>query len=140
MPCQAEADLETFVDDQSGLRESGLCQFNCEEQPGIDVVPKGVEKLQLPADEAYSQVNEFSKADRRPFWSRGDSCYHSTSYSESGLSPEEEEEDGREVEEGEDNVFQEVIRWYSRCRSISDTSGAASFDDEEAEDREISRQ
>ncbi|KAL7841979.1 hypothetical protein SRHO_G00236680 [Serrasalmus rhombeus] len=141
VPCQAEADLETFVDDQSGLRESGLCQFNCEEQAVIDVVPKGVEKLQLPADEAYSQVHEFSKADRRPFWSRGDSCYHSTSHSESGLSPgEEEEEDGREVEEGEDNVFQEVIRWYSRCRSISDTSGAASFDDEEAEDREIARQ
>ncbi|KAI4898436.1 hypothetical protein NFI96_011748, partial [Prochilodus magdalenae] len=141
VPCQAEADLEPFVDDQSGLRESSLCQFNCEEQAVIDVVPRGVEKLQLPANEAYSGVSEFAKANRRPLWSRGDSCYHSTSYSESGLSPEEEEEDdGREVEEGEDNVFQEVIRWYSRCRSISDTSGAASFDDEEVEDGENSGQ
>lgn len=90
-------------------------------------------------EEAYRGVSEFAKAGRRPLLSRGDSCYHSTSYSESGLSPEEEEDGGGEVgedDEGEDNVFQEVIRWYTRCRSISDTSGAASFDDEEAEDGE----
>lgn len=77
---------------------------------------------------------------RRSLWSRGDSCYHSTSYSESGLSPEEEdeEEEGREQEvDTEDNVFQEVICWYN----MSDTSGAASFDDEvDVEDGETSRQ
>ncbi|TRZ00327.1 hypothetical protein DNTS_024136 [Danionella cerebrum] len=81
---------------------------------------------------------ELHKAERRPLWSKADSCYHSTSYSESGLSPEEdeEEEDGREVEEGEDNVFQEVIRWYRHCRSVSDTSGAVSLDEEDEEEEE----
>uniref|UniRef100_A0A8B9RN68 Family with sequence similarity 131 member A n=1 Tax=Astyanax mexicanus TaxID=7994 RepID=A0A8B9RN68_ASTMX len=125
LPCQAEADLEALVDDRTVLRDSSLCQVSCEDESLVDVLPKGVDKL---------GVGEVRKADRRLLWSRGDSCYHSTSYSESGLSPEEEEEEeGREDEdeEGEDNVFQEVIRWYSRCRSISDTSGAASFDDDD---------
>ncbi|XP_049332722.1 protein FAM131A isoform X1 [Astyanax mexicanus] len=123
LPCQAEADLEALVDDRTVLRDSSLCQVSCEDESLVDVLPKGVDKL---------GVGEVCKADRRLLWSRGDSCYHSTSYSESGLSPEEEEEEeGREDEEGEDNVFQEVIRWYSRCRSISDTSGAASFDDDD---------
>ncbi|XP_072525346.1 protein FAM131A [Salminus brasiliensis] len=136
LPYRAEADLEALVDDRSGLRESSLYQVSCEEEALIDVVPKGDDK---------PGVGEFTKAVRRPLWSRGDSCYHSTSYSESGLSPGEEDEEDRgevEDEEGEDNVFQEVIRWYSRCRSISDTSGAVSFDDDEdeAEDGENFRQ
>ncbi|XP_073709374.1 protein FAM131A isoform X1 [Misgurnus anguillicaudatus] len=78
------------------------------------------------------EENSVTKPDRRPLWSKGDSCYYSTSYSESALSPEE----GEDVEEGEDNVFQEVIRWYRHCRSISDTSGALSFDEVEEEEQE----
>lgn len=94
--------------------------------------PQGAEEPQLSQEEG----NRASKADRRPLWSKGDSCYYSTSYSESGLTPEDE----GDVEEGEDNVFQEVIRWYRHCRSISDTSGALSFDEEEDEQEEGSKQ
>ncbi|XP_066509075.1 protein FAM131A-like isoform X2 [Hoplias malabaricus] len=130
-PSQAEAELVPFAEDR----------VSCEDQALVDVVLKGEEKLQTPAD-----VSDFPKDKRRSLWSRGDSCYHSASYSESGFSPEEEEreEDGGgveddEVDEGEDNVFQEVIRWYSRCRSVSDTSGAVSFDEEEPGEGENSR-
>ncbi|KAL0200363.1 hypothetical protein M9458_003550, partial [Cirrhinus mrigala] len=102
-----------------------------------DEVPPHGQELQLSESEGDRATCGIHKADRRPLWSKGDSCYYSTSYSESGLSPEdEEEEDGREVEEGEDNVFQEVIRWYRHCRSISDTSGAVSFDEEGEEEEE----
>ncbi|KAL2097958.1 hypothetical protein ACEWY4_007165 [Coilia grayii] len=84
---------------------------------------------------------------RRSLWSGGDSCYYSiTSYSELGFSPEdkeEAEEEGEErqeqdlEEEGEDNVFRDTIRCYSHCRSMSDTSGVLSFEEEEAvEERE----
>ncbi|KAI7810196.1 protein FAM131A [Triplophysa rosa] len=93
--------------------------------------PQGAEEPQLSQEEE----DRASKADRRPLWSKGDSCYYSTSYSESGLTPEDEE-DGGDVEEGEDNVFQEVIRWYRHCRSISDTSGALSFDEVEEEEEQ----
>uniref|UniRef100_A0A8C1FXM6 Family with sequence similarity 131 member A n=1 Tax=Cyprinus carpio TaxID=7962 RepID=A0A8C1FXM6_CYPCA len=100
-------------------------------------VPPHAQELQLSEGGGDRATCALHKPDRRPLWSKGDSCYYSTSYSESGLSPEdEEEEDGREVEEGEDNVFQEVIRWYRHCRSISDTSGAVSFDDEEEEEED----
>ncbi|XP_052404971.1 protein FAM131A isoform X2 [Carassius gibelio] len=100
-------------------------------------VPPHAQELQLSEGEGDRATCGLHKPERRPLWSKGDSCYYSTSYSESGLSPEDqEEEDGREVEEGEDNVFQEVIRWYRHCRSISDTSGAVSFDDEEEEEEE----
>ncbi|XP_062843312.1 protein FAM131A [Trichomycterus rosablanca] len=75
------------------------------------------EELRLPSDETR-------KKKLRSLWSRGDSCYHS--YSESALSPEEEE-----GELGvEDDVFQEVFCWYS----ILDRSGAASFDEDEEPD------
>ncbi|XP_042573954.1 protein FAM131A-like [Cyprinus carpio] len=100
-------------------------------------VPPHAQELQLSEGGGDRATCALHKPDRRPLWSKGDSCYYSTSYSESGLSPEdEEEEDGREVEEGEDNVFQEVIRWYRHCRSISDTSGAVSFDDDDEEEDE----
>ncbi|XP_031415148.1 protein FAM131A [Clupea harengus] len=83
---------------------------------------------------------------RRSLWSGGDSCYYSiTSYSESGLSPEDEEEEeeeegvekgqGQDEEEGEDSVFREAIHCYNHCRSMSDTSGVVSFEEEEMEER-----
>uniref|UniRef100_A0A8C2EE42 Family with sequence similarity 131 member A n=1 Tax=Cyprinus carpio TaxID=7962 RepID=A0A8C2EE42_CYPCA len=104
-------------------------------------VPPHAQELQLSEGGGDRATCALHKPDRRPLWSKGDSCYYSTSYSESGLSPEdEEEEDGREVEEGEDNVFQEVIRWYRHCRSISDTSGAVSFDDDDEEEEEEDEQ
>ncbi|XP_076838394.1 protein FAM131A isoform X2 [Brachyhypopomus gauderio] len=113
------------------LQEPCLNQMNCDGQ--AEGAP--LQELQLPT-EVDRGLGESYKPNRHLLWSRGDSCYHSTSYSESGLSPEEEEG----LEEGEDNVFREVIRWYSVCRSISDTSGAVSFDDEEEEVEEASRQ
>ncbi|KAK1790688.1 hypothetical protein P4O66_014552, partial [Electrophorus voltai] len=119
---------------QSCLQEPCITQINCDDKANAEGAPPG--KLRLPTEEADRELGEGYKPNRHLLWSRGDSCYHSTSYSESGLSPEEEEE----VEEGEDNVFQEVIRWYSVCRSISDTSGAVSFDDDEEEVEEASRQ
>lgn len=91
-----------------------------------------IEEVQIPAEDLQLSSDEIQKLKCRSFWSRGDSCYHSASYSESGLSPEEERE-----QEVEDNVFQEVICLYS----MSDTSGAVSFDDEvDVEDGEMSRQ
>ncbi|XP_063074864.1 protein FAM131A [Engraulis encrasicolus] len=93
---------------------------------------------------------------RRSLWSGGDSCYYSiTSYSELGFSPEEKEEEGggegegregREErqqerhlvdEEGEDSVFRDAgVHCYSHCRSMSDTSGALSFEEEEEAEEE----
>lgn len=106
-----------------------LSHHNPEEPPG-PVEP------QIPAEDLQLPLDEDQKLKRRSLWSRGDSCYHSASYSESGLSPEEEEEVQQEVET-EDNVFQEVICWYS----MSDTSGVASFDDDlDVDDGEMSRQ
>lgn len=94
-----------------------------------------IEEVQIPAEDLQLSSDEIQKLKCRSFWSRGDSCYHSASYSESGLSPEEEEEEREQ--EVEDNVFQEVICLYS----MSDTSGAVSFDDEvDVEDGEMSRQ
>lgn len=103
--------------------------------------PRGaLEELQIPAEDLQLPSDKAQKPKRRFLWSRGDSCYHSASYSESGIFPEEEEEEdvaGVQEVETEDNVFQEVICWYS----MSDTSGAASFDDEvDVEDGETSRQ
>lgn len=80
---------------------------------------------------------------RRSLWSGRDSCYYSlNSYSESGLSPEDEEDEEEEVEEGqeeegEDSVFRELAPCYSHCRSMSDTSGVVSLEEDEAsEERE----
>ncbi|XP_052470084.1 protein FAM131A-like [Carassius gibelio] len=122
VPSQAETDT--------------LSQTEADDPLLSEEVPAHAQELQL--SEGDRSTCAVHKPDRSPLWSKGDSCYYSTSYSESGLTPEdeEEEEDGREVEEGEDNVFQDVIRWYKRCRSISDTSGAVSFDEEGEEEEE----
>uniref|UniRef100_A0A9J7ZIA3 Family with sequence similarity 131 member Aa n=1 Tax=Cyprinus carpio carpio TaxID=630221 RepID=A0A9J7ZIA3_CYPCA len=126
-PVPSQAETDTAETSQSDLDELLISEE----------VPPHAQELQLSEGGGDRATCALHKPDRRPLWSKGDSCYYSTSYSESGLSPEdEEEEDGREVEEGEDNVFQEVIRWYRHCRSISDTSGAVSFDDEEEEEED----
>ncbi|XP_073705657.1 protein FAM131A [Garra rufa] len=132
VPSQAETDTAEIP-----CTDGTLSQSEPDDQLISDEVPPHAQELQLSEGEGDRATCAVHKPDRRPLWSKGDSCYYSTSYSESGLSPEdEEEEDGRDVEEGEDNVFQEVIRWYRHCRSISDTSGAVSFDEEEEEDEE----
>ncbi|KAF4117075.1 protein FAM131A isoform X2 [Onychostoma macrolepis] len=132
VPSQAETDTAEIP-----CSDGTLSQSDPDEPLISEEVPPHAQELQLSEGEGDRAICAVHKPDRRPLWSKGDSCYYSTSYSESGLSPEdEEEEDGREVEEGEDNVFQEVIRWYRHCRSISDTSGAVSFDDEEEEEEE----
>ncbi|XP_028833509.1 protein FAM131A isoform X2 [Denticeps clupeoides] len=99
------------------------------------------QQLPGPIQEADGAASVPAKPSRRSLWSGGDSCYYSTnSYSESGLSPEEEEE--QEGEEGEDNVFREALppQCYSHCRSFSDTSGVVSFEEEEMEERERLKQ
>ncbi|XP_016370821.1 protein FAM131A-like [Sinocyclocheilus rhinocerous] len=132
VPSQAETDTAEIPSSDGTLSQSEPDELLISEE-----VPPHAQELQLSEAEGDRATCAVHKPDRRPLWSKGDSCYYSTSYSESGLSPEdEEEEDGREVEEGEDNVFQEVIRWYRHCRSISDTSGAVSFDDDEKEEDE----
>ncbi len=131
MPSQAETNTAEIP-----CSDDTLSQSDPNEPLISEEVPPHAQELQLSEDEVDRATYAVHKPDRRPLWSKGDSCYYSTSYSESGLSPEDEEEDGREVEEGEDNVFQEVIRWYRHCQSISDTSGAVSFDDEEEEDEQ----
>lgn len=130
-PCQPETNQNISEEFSLILSHSDSHQ-NAEEQQ------RTIEELQIPAEDLHLPSDEVQKLKCRSLWSRGDSCYHSASYSESGLSPEEEEEEEREQEvEVEDNVFQEVICLYS----ISDTSGAASFDDEvDVEDGETSGQ
>ncbi|XP_051985183.1 protein FAM131A-like isoform X2 [Xyrauchen texanus] len=123
-PCQSETDWS--------MQEPCMTQIDHDEIIISEEVPQGAEEVQLLEEEIDRALCGVHKPERRPLWSKGDSCYYSTSYSESGLSPEEEE-DGRE-EEGEDNVFQEVIRWYRHCRSISETSGALSFEEEEQDE------
>lgn len=127
--CQPEMNIS----EESSLILSHLDSHHNSEEP------RGTtEELHIPAEDLQAPSDEIQKLKRRSLWSRGDSCYHSASYSESGLSPEEEEqeEDVEQEVETEDNVFQEVICWY-----MSDTSGAASFDDElDVEDGETSRQ
>ncbi|KAI5092571.1 hypothetical protein C0J45_16962, partial [Silurus meridionalis] len=115
--CQPETD-QNISEVSSLILSHSDAHHNVEE-------PQGTEELQIPAEDLQLSSNEVQKLKRRSYWSRGDSCYHSASYSESCLCPEEEDEREQEVET-EDNVFQEVICWYS----TSDTSGAASFDDE----------
>ncbi|KAG7320033.1 hypothetical protein KOW79_017176 [Hemibagrus wyckioides] len=134
MLCQPETNHNISEDSSLFLSHSDGHQ-NSEEPQGT------VEEVLIPADDLQLPSDEVQKLKRRSFWSRGDSCYHSASYSESGLSPEEEEEEaeqeGEQEVETEDNVFQEVIC----CYSMSDTSGAASFDDGvDVEDGEMSRQ
>lgn len=140
MPSQAETDVAELAFSQSDTDRSVQEPFSTQtDQDDLlisEEVPPHAQELQLSEGEGDRAMCAVYKPDRRPLWSKGDSCYYSTSYSESGLSPEEEEEDGRDVEEGEDNVFQEVIRWYRHCRSISDTSGAVSFDEEEEEEEQ----
>ncbi|XP_056322216.1 protein FAM131A [Danio aesculapii] len=119
---------------ESHTSELPLTQTDPEDLLNPDEEPAVAQELQLSEADGEQAMCALHKAERRPLWSKGDSCYYSTSYSESGLSPEEEDQDDRE--EGEDNVFQEVIRWYRHCRSISDTSGALSFDEEEEEEEE----
>ncbi|XP_067219916.1 protein FAM131A [Chanodichthys erythropterus] len=133
VPSQAETDVAELP-----LSQSEPCSTQTDHDDLLisEEVPPYAQELQLSEGEGDRAMCAVHKPDRRPLWSKGDSCYYSTSYSESGLSPEEEEEDGRDVEEGEDNVFQEVIRWYRHCRSISDTSGAVSFDEEEEEEEQ----
>ncbi|KAK2868179.1 hypothetical protein Q7C36_000050 [Tachysurus vachellii] len=118
MLCQSETNQNISEDSSLILSHSDSHQNSEEPQA-----------LLIPAE-------DLQKLKRRSFWSRGDSCYNSASYSESCLSPEEEEDE--EQDEGEqDNVFQEVIC----CYSMSNTSGAASFDDGiDVEDGEMSRQ
>uniref|UniRef100_A0A8C2DXI6 Family with sequence similarity 131 member A n=1 Tax=Cyprinus carpio TaxID=7962 RepID=A0A8C2DXI6_CYPCA len=139
LPSQAETDTAEIP-----CSDSTLSQSEADNPLMSEEVPPHAQELQLSEGEGDSSTCAVHKPERRPLWSKGDSCYYSTSYSESGLSPEdeEEEEDGREVEEGEDSVFQDVIRWYRHCRSISDTSGAVSFDEEgeEEEQEEGSKQ
>ncbi|KTG35561.1 hypothetical protein cypCar_00019638 [Cyprinus carpio] len=139
VPSQAETDTAEIP-----CSDSTLSQSEADDPLMSEEVPPHAQELQLSEGEGDSSTCAVHKPERRPLWSKGDSCYYSTSYSESGLSPEdeEEEEDGREVEEGEDSVFQDVIRWYRHCRSISDTSGAVSFDEEgeEEEQEEGSKQ
>ncbi|KAG1969299.1 protein FAM131A [Pimephales promelas] len=138
VPSQAETDVAEIPLNQSDTERSvkGPCyaQTDTDDLLFSEEVPPHAQELLLSEGEGDRATCAVHKPDRRPLWSKGDSCYYSTSYSESGLSPEEE--DGRDVEEGEDNVFQEVIRWYRHCRSISDTSGAVSFDEEEEEEEE----
>ncbi|XP_016328026.1 protein FAM131A-like [Sinocyclocheilus anshuiensis] len=136
VPSQAKTDTAEIP-----CSDGTLSQSEADDPLISEEVPPHAQELQL--SEGDRSTCAVHKPDRRPLWSKGDSCYYSTSYSESGLSPEdEEEEDGREVEEGEDNVFQDVICWYRHCRSISDTSGAVSFDEEgeEEEQEEGSKQ
>ncbi|XP_053529794.1 protein FAM131A [Ictalurus punctatus] len=125
-PCQSETN-QNISEESSLVLTHSDGHRNTEEPRGT------VEELQIPSEDLQLPSDEVQKFKRRSLWSRGDSCYHSASYSESGLSPDEGEQ-GVEVE---DNVFQEVTCWYS----MSDTSGAASFDDEvDVEDGETSRQ
>ncbi|XP_026802142.2 protein FAM131A [Pangasianodon hypophthalmus] len=127
--CQPETN-QNISEESSLILSYSDGHRNAEEPQGT------IEELQIQAEDLQLPSDEVQKLKRRSLWSRGDSCYHSASYSESGLSPEEEEEEEQDVET-EDNVFQEVICWYS----MSDTSGAASFDDEvDVEDGETSRQ
>ncbi|KAM9440222.1 protein FAM131A isoform 2-T2 [Clarias gariepinus] len=133
MPCQPEINQNISEESSLILSHSDALQYAEDPQGTMEELQIAEEDLQLPSDEVQ-------KLKRRSLWSRGDSCYHSASYSESGLSPEEEEEgEGGQEVETEDNVFHEVICWYS----MSDTSGATSFDDVEdvdVEDGETSRQ
>ncbi|KAK3513144.1 hypothetical protein QTP70_007483 [Hemibagrus guttatus] len=133
MLCQPETN-QNISEDSSLFLSHSDGQQNSEPQGTLEEVLIPAEDLQLPQDEVQ-------KLKRRSFWSRGDSCYHSASYSESGLSPEEEkeeeEQEGEQEVETEDSVFQEVIC----CYSMSDTSRAVSFDDGvDVEDGEMSRQ
>ncbi|XP_030630365.1 protein FAM131A [Chanos chanos] len=144
MPCQAEIDSADVQGTVGPLSHTGSDQ-NCLQEPCPSLSSQddqaafeGPVQETEEAPESDRSICVAHKSSRRHLWSGRDSCYYSTSYSESGLSPEEEE--GGEAEEGEDNVFQEVIRWYSRCRSISDTSGVVSFEEDELEERERSKQ
>ncbi|XP_067310108.1 protein FAM131A [Pseudorasbora parva] len=137
VPSQGEKDVSIAhrqSDADRSAQEPCSVQTDTDDLLISEEVPPHAQELQLSEAEGDRAMCGVHKPDRRPLWSKGDSCYYSTSYSESGLSPEEE--DGRDVEEGEDNVFQEVIRWYRHCRSISDTSGAVSFDEEEEEEEQ----
>ncbi|XP_051555368.1 protein FAM131A-like isoform X2 [Myxocyprinus asiaticus] len=141
VPIQTETDnaesqsILRLSDTDQSMQEPCSAQIDHDDLIISEEVPQGDEEVQLSGEEADGGIYAIHKPERRPLWSKGDSCYYSTSYSESGLSPEEEE-DGREVEEGEDNVFQEVICWDRHCRSISDTSGGLSFDEDEAEEEQ----
>ncbi|XP_062381023.1 protein FAM131A isoform X2 [Sardina pilchardus] len=126
-----------------------------EEEEEEEEENEGEEEEEEGKEEQLRGLNSGSTCDsgphrpsRRSLWSGGDSCYYSlNSYSESGLSPEEEEEEEEEEagghereDEGEDSVFREAVHCYSHCRSMSDTSGVASFEEEEAvEERERMR-
>ncbi|KAG5286151.1 hypothetical protein AALO_G00011520 [Alosa alosa] len=131
---------------QEALRSSTQPAYLGEEVEEEEEEEKGKEEQLRGLNSGSTCDSGPHRPSRRSLWSGGDSCYYSlNSYSESGLSPEDEEEEEEEEEdegqeredEGEDSVFQEAAHCYSHCRSMSETSGVVSFEEEEAvEERE----